>query len=96
MEKNRIMKSLKIVLIMFAAMLIVSATAPAAVVVSHPGPETYDGTPGDETDLQALYGSVDIGSEGSISFDYQSSECMRSRRRMINYTINGCVIRMSP
>jgi hypothetical protein len=58
---------------MFAAMLILSATVPAAVVVSHPGPEVFDGTAGDDVDLNVLYGSVDITTEGSLAFDYQFS-----------------------
>jgi hypothetical protein len=74
MEKNRIMKSLKIVLIMLAAVLVVSATAPASTI-THAGPETFVGTTPDKVDLIGDLGKtgIDIGIEGSISFDYQFS-----------------------
>jgi hypothetical protein len=72
--RKLIMKNKKVGLVMFAAVLVVSATAPAATI-THAGPETFVGTSTDDVDLIGDVGKtgIDIGIAGSISFDYQFS-----------------------
>ena len=63
------MKKLLVLLLVLG----LASAAQAAILLGHAGTEVFDEY-SDKVDLQALYGGVDIGAEGSIQFDFQYSQ----------------------
>ena len=63
------MKKLLVLLLVLG----LASTVQAAILLGHAGTEVFDEA-SDKVDLQALYGGVDIGAEGSIQFDFQYSQ----------------------
>ena len=59
-------------LLVLLLVLCLASTVQAEILLGHAGSETYT-VAADETDLQALYGSIDIANEGAVEFDFQYS-----------------------